>query len=336
MKLLAYPFSPGNQNVHPLRAIILLALFCNLSVAQAPPPEPTAEQAQQLHDLISGSPGLPVELRPLAIQPPAPGWSTDYVSSVTTSPDGTIYVLHRGLEHDPVLAIDRDGRIARSWGRGLYKIPHSIRVDPQGNVWTVDAGSSVVLKFTPEGKLLLRIDVGEMPEGPSEFRGTADIAFAGGRIYIADGYGNARVLVYDAEGKRLAQWGSPGTGPGQFHLPHGITVDSEGVLYVADRENGRIQRFDLDGRYLGEWGHLGKTFSVTIGPDGALWIGTQPRNLPNGAEGWILKVDRKTGKVLGQVASPGFHSVEVNASGEAFTGARGHPNEVLWFRKPNR
>jgi DNA-binding beta-propeller fold protein YncE len=309
-------------------------LLWGLAFGQSPPPPPpaTGEQAKQLRDLIGGSPALPLELKPLAIQPPSPDWSTDYVSSVAIARDGTIYVLHRGLKHDPVLAVDRSGRILRSWGRGLYKIPHSIRVDPDGNVWTVDSGSSVVLKFTPEGKQLLRIDVGELPDRQSEFRGTADITFARGRLYIADGYGNARVLVYDSQGKRLKQWGTPGTGPGQFHLPHGITVDRDGVLYVSDRENGRIQRFDLDGRYLGEWDNLGKTFALTIAAGGALWIGTQPRNVPNGAEGWIVKVDRKSGKILGQVSSPGFHSMAVNAGGEVFTGARSHPNHVLWFR----
>lgn len=315
-----------------MHRITLFLLLCGLAFSQSPPPPATGEQAQQLRDLIGGSPVLPVELKPLAIQPPAPDWSTDYVSSVATARDGAIYVLHRGLKHDPVLAVARDGRILRSWGRGLYKIPHSVRVDPDGNVWTVDSGSSVVLKFTPQGKQLLRIDVGELPDRQSEFRGTADITFARGRLYIADGYGNARILVYDSQGKRLKQWGTPGAGPGQFHLPHGITVDRDGILYVADRENGRIQRFDLEGRYLGEWDNLGKTFALTIAADGALWIGTQPRNVANGAEGWIVKVDRRSGKVLGHASSPGFHSMEVNAAGEVFTGARSHPNQVLWFR----
>ncbi len=78
------------------------------------------------------------------------------------------------------------------------------------------------------------------------------------------------------------------TGPGQFNLPHGIAIDENGVVYVADRENGRIERFDLQGKYLGEWPNLGKTFSLTIG-GGALWIGTQPRNQPNGSPGLALE-----------------------------------------------
>lgn len=113
----------------------------------------------------------------------------------------------------------------------------------------------------------------------------------------------------------------------------GIVCDRDGTLHVADRENGRIQRFDLEGRYLGEWGHLGKTFLLTLSPEGDLFIGTQPRNVPNGVDCWIVKVDRKTGKILAHVRSPGGHSVDVNSKGEVFTGSRNLPNAVVWFRK---
>jgi DNA-binding beta-propeller fold protein YncE len=215
----------------------------------------------------------------------------------------------------------------------MFTIPHSIRLDPEGNVWTVDSGSSVVFKFSPQGKLLLRIDVGELPEGRRGARGTADIAFGpGGRLFIADGYGNARILEYDAAGKRVKQWGTPGTGPGQFNLPHGIAL-RDGVIYVADRQNGRIQRFDLDGKYLGEWGHLGKTFSITAGPDGNLWIGTHPRNVINEAPGWLVNVDRKSGKVLRYVDSPGLHSVDAIRNRAVLSDpGRGNLNRVLWHR----
>ena len=110
----------------------------------------------------------------------------------------------------------------------------------------------------------------------------------------------------------------------------GLTIDREGIIYVADRENGRIQRFDLEGRYLGEWNDLGKTFSITVTPGGDLWIGTQPHNVANGVEPWLVKVDRKTGKIIGCVESKGHHSVDVNSDGEPLTGAR--PDKVVWFR----
>jgi len=190
----------------------------------------------------------------------------------------------------------------------------------------------MVYKFTRDGRKLLAIEVGGLPAAPkSEFCGTTDIAFApSGRIFISDGYANARILEYNAKGKRVREWGEPGTGPGQFHLPHGIAIDAQNILYVADRENGRIQRFSLDGKYIGEWGDLGKTFSLKITPAGELWIGTQPRNVPNGTEGWMVKVDRRTGKALAAMPSGGTHSIEVNAKVEPLTGMR--PDKVLWFR----
>ena len=315
------------------RSALLLVLSVN-AIAQAPAPTATDEQAAQLRGLIGSSPRLPLKSVPLAIQPPTADWNTDYVSSTAISRDGTVYILHRNLKIDPVAAIDSSGRILRSWGRGLYTNPHSIRIDPDGNIWTVDSGSSVVLKFSPQGKQLLRFEVGEIPQSSRGSRGAADIAFApGNRLFIADGYGNARVLEYNAQGRRIREWGTAGTGQGQFHLPHSIAA-RDGVIYVADRQNGRIQRFDLNGRYVGEWTHLGKTFSISIGPDGNLWIGTHPRNVANEAPGWLVNVDRTTGKVLGYVDSPGLHSVDVNADGNVLSDpGRGNLNRVLWFRK---
>ena len=103
----------------------------------------------------------------------------------------------------------------------------------------------MVYKFSPEGKTLLQIEVGGQPAPCGGFCSTTDIAFApDGHLFIADGYRNARILEYSADGKKLREWGSAGTGPGQFRLPHSIQIDDKGVIYVADRENGRVQRFD--------------------------------------------------------------------------------------------
>src|SRR5688572_24833406 len=171
---------------------LLIAVICVELAGQNAGP-PTEDQAQALRRLIADAPKLRLTPAPLVIQPPATDWTTDYVSSVAADRKGLVYVLHRNLKTDPVLAVDQSGRIVRSWGRGLYTNPHSVRIDPQGNVWTVDSGSSVVLKFSPEGKQLLRIEVGEIPQTARGSRGTADIAFdPRGDIFIADGYGNAR------------------------------------------------------------------------------------------------------------------------------------------------
>ncbi|MBL8241419.1 MAG: SMP-30/gluconolactonase/LRE family protein [Bryobacterales bacterium] len=280
--------------------------------------------------VVSAQP-LPLHQSELRVAPPRAGWELGMISSVAADGKGTIYLLQRGLSAQPVVAIDEQGKVLREWGKGLYQIPHSIRIDPAGNIWTVDAASSSILKFTPKGEKLLDFAVGEQPQTKSQFNGTADIAFTtDGHLLIADGYGNARVLEYDAHGKRIRQWGTAGSGPGQLHLPHGIAIDGKGVVYVADRENGRIQRFSREGKYLGEIdGDGNKTFSLAIRAN-ALWIGCQPRNEPNGAPGWIMKLDPETGRILGRIDSPGHHSIDVSAKGEVLTGVR--PDRLLWFR----
>jgi streptogramin lyase len=291
------------------------------------------KQAAELKALIEKAPKSRLERVQIPIQPPGPGWEIGYPSAVTMDDSGAIYVLHRGEKADPVLVLDHNGKILRSWGKGLYQIPHSIRIDPQGNIWTVDSGSSMVLKFTPKGEKLMEISVGEQPAGRGGANGTSDIAFGpNGRIYVSDGYGNSRILEYNAKGERVRQWGSPGTGPGQFQQPHGVAVDDRGVIYVADRNNARLQRFDLNGNYVGKWNHLGKVTAVGF-RDGALWMGTQFRNEPNEADGWHMKIDRKTGKILEYTVSGRSHHVlNINRLGEPLAGAR--PDIPWWFHKP--
>jgi streptogramin lyase len=322
------------KSINRITALSLcIALLCFpglLAFAQSPPPPATAEQAAKLHALIESSPKLALKETTFKVQVPAPETATDYISSAIANPDGTTHIFHRNPRLDPILLLDANGKVLKSWGKGLFENPHSIRRDAEGNIWTVDSRSSVVIKFSPEGKQLLQFKVPLPTTGRP--RGAADIALApGGRIFIADGYGNARVVEYNAQGEKVREWGSPGTKPGQLHLPHGITY-REGVLYVADRENGRIQRFDLDGKYLGEWDQFGKTFSISTGPDGNLWLGTHPRNVPNEDGGWIVKVDPETGKVLGYIESPGLHSLDITAAGEVVTGSRIRPDEVFWYR----
>jgi DNA-binding beta-propeller fold protein YncE len=272
------------------------------------------------------SPRLPLE--------PVPLNSVGTVSSVAMDRGGVIYVLQRGDKADPVIAVNREGKTLRSWGKGMFTVPHSVRIDGDGNVWTVDAASSTILKFTPQGKKLQQIDVGEMAVGDKcafpTLCGTTDLTFGpNGRLFISDGYGNARILEYTAGGKRVKVWGSAGTGPGQFNIPHGIANDGK-ILYVADRGNSRVQRFDLDGRYLGEWTNLGRPFALKVS-GGALWVSTMF------AKPAILKVDLATGKILGQIDAPGPHSIDVSEAGEVVaSGCCGgsNPTGYSWFKRP--
>jgi DNA-binding beta-propeller fold protein YncE len=313
-----------------MRTLFLLCLLAATVAAQPPVKTDLKAEAAQLRELVARTPRLQLTKTVLPVQPPAAGWEMGFPSAVAADAAGTIYILQRGEKADPVLAVDRNGRILRSWGRGMYEIPHSIRVDGEGNVWTVDAARSRVVKFTSEGKKLMEIVVGGQPAGTSGFNGTTDIAFGpGGRLFISDGYGNARVLEYSAQGERVREWGKPGHGPGELNLPHGIAVDG-GIVYVADRENGRVQRFSLEGKFLGAWDLHGKVFSIAAGKDG-IWIGTQHFNEPNGAPGWFFQLDRQTGQALGYVETyQGQHVLNLTANGELLAGAR--PDTVLWFR----
>ena len=140
-----------------------------------------------------------------------------------------------------------------------------------------------------------------------------------GHPFISDGYANARILEYTADGKKVREFGTPGTGPGEFRLPHSIQIDENNIIYVADRENGRVQRFDMQGKYLGEWAQYGKTFGLKLDKD-TVWLSTQPRDLPNLSPGWLIQVDRKTGKLVSYVESEGNHGMDIMVSGEPIQG----------------
>jgi len=276
-----------------------------------------AAQTAALRAMLQAAPKVPLEQSALTPIAPQPGWEIAMVSWVAADKNGLIYLLQRGDKADPIIVINRDGKVVRSWGKGMFTMPHAIRIDPMGNVWTTDAASSMVYEFSADGKKLMEINIGGQPSPcPNNFCSTTDIAFArDGHLFISDGYRNARILEYTADGKKLGEWGAAGTGPGQFRLPHSIQIDENDVLYVADRENGRIQRFDREGKFLGEWNQYGKTFGITL-DKGAIWLATQPRDLPNSSPGWLIKLDRKTGAILGYVESESNHGMAVLGNGE--------------------
>jgi DNA-binding beta-propeller fold protein YncE len=325
---------------------MLSALLSNPSPAQPPSlsPEQRAD-TKALRALANSIPLLPVERIELKVNPPM---TLVGYSAAAADKRGNIYVIHRPTDPnvDPVIVLDAKGNLLRSWGKGMYTMPHSIRIDPQGNVWTVDARTSMIFKFTPEGKKLLEISVGDIPDASRPFCGATDVTFAAnGHIYVSDGYCNARFIEYSADGKKLREWGKIATvpieafrsrpertGPGEFNLAHDISIGRDGILYVADRENGRLQWFDKDGKYLGEKKFGGQLFSVAHSPAGGLYVGTQPRGVPFGEDAFIFKFDPKTGKILGKIAAPA-HQLSVALDGTLLPGIRA-PNtaSVLLLR----
>lgn len=248
-------------------------------------------------------------------------------SAVAADKNGNIYVLHRPSEAkppqdgDPIMVFDAKGNFLRAFGKGMYTIPHGIKVDPDGNVWTIDSSTSMVLKFSPEGKRLMEIDVGGIPDPKRAFCGATDIAFAkDGNLFIADGYCNSRVIEYTAAGKKVKEWGARGVGPGQFMNVHAISMAADGTLYVADRENGRVQWFDRGGMYLGEKKFGGQLFSVAAAGDG-VYVGTQPRDVEFATDPFLFKFDPKSGKIIGKVDMPA-HQLSLGPNGQLYPGTR--------------
>jgi len=181
-------------------------------------------------------------------------------------------VFNRTPDH-PIVVFDRDGNYLYSWGEGLFAFPHAILIDKEDNVWLVERNNCQVMKFTPQGKLLMTIgtkgyrsDTGVDPtdfssgawknvtHGGGPFNMPAGIALnPAGEVFIADGYANCRVHRFSPDGKLILSWGEPGNGPGQFNLPHGIWIDRHGRVLVADRENDRVQVFTQEGEYITTW-----------------------------------------------------------------------------------
>jgi DNA-binding beta-propeller fold protein YncE len=254
------------------------------------------------------------------------GWKFGRVSAVATNSKGEVFVFQRGKKADPIVVFDENGKYLRSWGRGMFGNPHGLRVDPEGNVWVTDNGDHQVMKFQPDGKLLLTLGrKGQAGTDAETFNRPTDIAFApNGEVYVSDGYGNSRVVRFSKEGKYLGTWGTKGKGQGQFNTPHSIAIDSKNQVYVSDRENNRIQIFDAAGKFLRQWTHLGATQNIFITPRDEMWIITHRDNIENltydTLAGRIMKIDIASGKILGAMESPG-HWIHADPGGVLFIGS---------------
>ena len=254
------------------------------------------------------------------------GWKFGRVSAVATDSKGHVFVFHRGEKADPIIVFDSKGKYLRSCGKGMFANEHGLRVDQFDNVWVTDNGDHQVMKFDNSGKLLLTLGIkGKAGTDDKTFNRPADIAFApNGDFYVADGYGNNRVVKFSKEGKFLLTWGDLGTTPGQFHLVHSVAVDSKGTVYVSDRENNRIQIFNANGKFLNMWTHLGATQNIFITPADEMWIITHRDNIENitydTLSGRIMRMDIETGEILGSLESPG-HWLNVSKAGEIFIGS---------------
>lgn len=203
------------------------------------------------------------------------GFAFGQVTAVDVDSRGRIWVLHRG--DPPVMCLSAEtGEVITSFGSGLFDGPHGLTVDSRDTLWITDTTHHQVFRFNFDGQLLMALGTkGVAGLDATHFdKPTAVAVLPGGEFYVADGYGNSRVVKFSADGKFLFDWGSKGNQPGQFDAPHGITVDSQGRVYVADRGNARIQVFDGNGKFLHEWKSeaLGRPWGVAVGPDGFLYV----------------------------------------------------------------
>jgi DNA-binding beta-propeller fold protein YncE len=196
-----------------------------------------------------------------------PGYSHPDVAGVGVDSQDNVWLICRG-DH-PIIVYNRDGKFLRSWGEGKFTLrTHGITIGPDDSVWTADDGDHTIRKWTPDGELLLTLGTPNQPSdtgyvmgkletithgGPPFNRCTNTAIAPSGEVYVSDGYGNCRVHRFSAKGDLIQSWGEPGSGPGQFMLPHGIWAHRDGRIFVADRENDRIQIFSPDGEYLSEW-----------------------------------------------------------------------------------
>src|SRR5260370_16439895 len=164
------------------------------------------------------------------------------------------------------MEFDASGKFLRSIADDLFVTAHMVRVDAEGNIWTADVGSHLVLKLSPEGRVLLALGRMRIPgDDVLHFNQPTDVALdRDGNIYVADGYGNSRVLKFDRFGNVLLGWGMKGTAAGQFDTPHSMAIDGD-LVYVRDRENARIQIFDTPGPYLRP-SNLAHPFALSLTP----------------------------------------------------------------------
>jgi len=268
---------------------------------------------------------------------PAP-WNFIQVSGVAADSRGHILVLHRGAQ--PLLDFESNGKLVRPWttiafsegkvvaiamadrtpGKARYSAvygpagcdscgAHSLRMDPEHNIWVVDAPGHVIYKLDPQGRVLLQLgQKGVAGAGHNHFNLPTDVGFApNGDFYVTDGYASARVVKYAHDGKYLLEFGSRGSGPGQFELPHNVVVDAQGKVYVTDRENRRIEVFDANGRFLTQWPTVEGVSGLFMTQDQHIWAG-----------GVLLDLQGKVVARLPGASAAGGHGVAVSTSGDVY------------------
>lgn len=248
------------------------------------------------------------------------------LSGVTVDDRDQVYVFNRS---EPTVQVyGPDGALIRSWSTGNAKGTHHIKLDPEGNVWIADFRNHVIEKYTPEGKRLLTLgESGKAGCDEGHFNGPTDMAFLpNGDVFISDGYGNRRVVHFDKEGRFVKAWGDEGTAPGQFALPHGIAIDSQNRIYVADRNNARTQVFNTDGKLLSVWDGEIMPWGFALAENDEVWVCGSTRVRQPNDDGWIITPP--VGQLLVKYNTEGKALLRVPLEMPSAAGSK--PGDVDW------
>ncbi|MFL7790924.1 MAG: peptidyl-alpha-hydroxyglycine alpha-amidating lyase family protein [Anaerolineae bacterium] len=267
------------------------------------------------------------------------GWNFQDAPDVVVDAQDRVYVFNRGAH--PMVVFEPDGSFITSWGEGLFVRPHGVTLGPDGALYCVDDGAHCIYKCSLDGQVLATIGTPGQPAprlSGKPFNQPTKVAFhPNDNLYIADGYGNARVHVYSPAGEHLFSWGSHGTDPGQFNLVHSIAIDDNGRVYIADRENHRMQVFDDQGNYLTQWNNLHRPCGLHIDGE-TVYIGQLLTHLSVNADypnlgacvtihdlsgrrlAWLG--DTRPGEGPGQFTTP--HGLAVDSRSDLYVG------EVAW------
>jgi NHL repeat-containing protein len=247
---------------------------------------------------------------------------------IATNSKGHVFVYHRSGD-TRLFEFDQNGAWVKEWGVGNYgsEFAHQVRVDPQDNVWVVDEGTNMIIKFNPQGRVVMVL--GRRPEPVAgatqtnlppvldqkyKFGRPTDVAWdAQGNIFIPDGYVNSRVVKYDKNGRFLAQYagGERGPGPNQLNTPHSIASDAQGNVYVADRGNQRIVVLDNNLKWKANYENVGNPWAVCISPGAHQYLYSSNSNPDSNspASSWditgeIYKMELD-GKIIGKFGKAG-------------------------------
>jgi streptogramin lyase len=270
------------------------------------------------------------------------GMSFGAAANVDFAPNGHIIVLARGPL--AIFEFDETGKYLRSFGAG-YTRTHGLRVDKEGNIWLTDVGAHIVQKLSPAGDVLMTLgtkgQAGKWDEaaGTRLFNEPNDVLIAAnGDIFVTQGHlpgagkGDPRVLKFDKTGKFIKTWGGKGTGPGQFDVAHGMTMDAKGQLWITDRENQRVEIFDQDGKFIREIKYAGVPCDLDFTRDAIYMV--------NGFAGQLVKLDLE-GKVLAAMGKPGngpgefgeAHFLAVSPKGEIYVADSVNRNVQKFVKK---